>query len=84
MKAWAITEYGPSSNLKVVELEKPTPRDRDLLVKLVAVATNPIDYKKRSNWANLDPSGKPNGPTIQGWDGAGVVEAVGSKGKSDL
>eukprot|EP01127_Copromyxa_protea_P000492 TRINITY_DN10408_c0_g1_i1.p1 TRINITY_DN10408_c0_g1~~TRINITY_DN10408_c0_g1_i1.p1 ORF type:complete len:352 (-),score=81.61 TRINITY_DN10408_c0_g1_i1:50-1069(-) len=79
MKAWAITEYGPSSNLKLVDLPKPVPRDRDLLVKVVAVATNPIDYKKRSNWGNLDPTGKPTGPAIQGWDGAGVVEAVGSK-----
>jgi len=75
MKAWGITEFGPATNLKVVDAKKPTPGDRDLLVKMSAVATNPIDYKIRSGAipSQIVEVG------IQGWDGSGTVQEVGAK-----
>jgi NADPH:quinone reductase-like Zn-dependent oxidoreductase len=79
MKAWAVTEIGPATNLKVVELPKPVAGGRDLLIKLVAAATNPIDCKKRSTNFGAGPVGA---PAVQGWDGCGVVEAVGERGES--
>ncbi|MGH8742478.1 MAG: alcohol dehydrogenase catalytic domain-containing protein, partial [Burkholderiales bacterium] len=52
-----------------IELPKPSPGGRDLLVKVEAVSVNPVDYKQRK----LDSAA----PRVLGWDAAGVVEAVG-------
>jgi NADPH2:quinone reductase len=54
-------------------LERPQPDPRDLLVKIEAVAVNPVDTKRR---LAPNPSGKPR---VLGWDAAGVVEAVGDQ-----
>jgi len=51
-----------------IELPKPSPGGRDLLVKVEAVSVNPVDTKRR-----LDSSE----PRVLGWDAAGTVEAVG-------
>src|SRR6267378_6751444 len=50
-----------------IELPKPSPGGRDLLVKVEAVSVNPVDTKRR-----LDSSE----PRVLGWDAAGTVEAV--------
>lgn len=52
-----------------VDLPKPSPSGRDLLVKVEAVSVNPVDYKQRK----LD---SPT-PRVLGWDAAGTIEAVG-------
>ncbi len=55
-----------------VDVPKPTPGERDLLVAVKAIAVNPVDYKVRS---------RPITDTtlrILGWDAAGIVDAVGS------
>ncbi|WP_175831366.1 zinc-binding alcohol dehydrogenase family protein [Burkholderia cepacia] len=49
----------------------PTPGARDLLVKIDAIAVNPVDSKLRLGV-------QPSGTRILGWDAAGTVEAVGS------
>lgn len=79
MKAVVYTEYGPPSGLQVKEVEKPTPADDEVLIKLVAVSLN------RSDWETL--IGKPlysrirglrkPGRHILGSDIAGRVEEVG-------
>ncbi len=56
------------------EADKPVASGHDLLVKIVAIAVNPVDFKIRQNSAKdkvLD------APKIIGWDAAGIVEAVG-------
>jgi alcohol dehydrogenase len=52
-----------------IELPKPAPAGRDLLVKVEAISVNPVDYKQR----------KVDSPTprVLGWDAAGTVEAAG-------
>jgi zinc-binding alcohol dehydrogenase family protein len=55
------------------ELEIPTPEPRDLLVRVKAVAINPIDYKVRSSPQRQHQS------RILGYDAAGIVEAVGAE-----
>jgi len=80
MKAFAVTEYKPAgdlSALKEVSLPKPTATSHDLLVKVKAVATNPIDYKVLANLGNPDAPFDKDGPLVVGWDASGVVEAVG-------
>jgi NADPH2:quinone reductase len=56
------------------ETAQPVPGPRDLLVRIRAVAVNPVDAKVRAMQTSpVEP------PRILGWDAAGVVEAVGSE-----
>jgi zinc-binding alcohol dehydrogenase family protein len=61
----------PDSLLNVV-IDKPSPKGRDLLVQIHAIAVNPLDIKMRSPQDKVEEK-----PRILGWDAAGVVEAVG-------
>jgi NADPH2:quinone reductase len=54
-----------------VELPRPEPAARELLVKIEAVSVNPVDTKVRRGG---DP---PDGARVLGWDAAGTVEAAG-------
>ena len=58
------------------ETEKPTPRGRELLVRINAIAVNPVDYKIRQNAAKDTELAELK---IIGWDACGVVEAVGDQ-----
>ncbi|MDQ8005463.1 MAG: zinc-binding alcohol dehydrogenase family protein [Pedobacter sp.] len=58
------------------ETEKPTPQGHQLLVKINAIAVNPVDYKIRQNAAKDTELAEPK---IIGWDACGVVEAVGNE-----
>jgi zinc-binding alcohol dehydrogenase family protein len=75
MKAIALTRYLPISDpqsLVDVELPKPSPGDRDLLVRVEAISVNPVDTKVRAPKPGVEPA-----PRVLGWDGAGVVETAG-------
>lgn len=54
------------------EMEVPTPKpgSHDLLVKIQAIAVNPVDAKLRA-------AVPPAAPRVLGWDAVGVVEQVG-------
>lgn len=75
MKAIVYSQNGlPISDenaLYDLDVAKPQPGARDLLVKISAIAVNPVDTKVRHG----APTDKPR---ILGWDAVGVVEAVGS------
>jgi alcohol dehydrogenase len=76
MKAIGFYQYLPVEDpASLVEVEVPTPEpgERDLLVRVKAVAVNPVDTKVRARQ-----DGVLSDPRIPGWDAAGVVEAVGS------
>lgn len=75
MKAIALTRYLPISNpesLMDVEIDKPAPAGRDLLVKIEAIGVNPVDTKVRAPKDKVEET-----PRVLGWDASGVVEAVG-------
>src|SRR6266581_9508941 len=72
MKAVAHTTKDLAS-LVDIELPKPAPSGRDLLVKVEAVSVNPVDTKRRIA-EKPDPA-----PRVLGWDAAGTVEAVGDQ-----
>ncbi len=55
------------------ELPVPTPGPHDLLVRIEAVAVNPVDTKLRAAVGSGDP------PRQLGWDAAGVVAATGER-----
>ena len=73
----AIGYYAPGSIdvLVDVELPKPTPGPRDLLVEVRAISVNPVDAKIRAGSGPGGPSGEIK---VLGWDAAGVVAAVGT------
>jgi len=62
------------ASLVDIELPKPAPGPRDLLVKVEAVSVNPVDTKRRTDPAKTD-----NAPRVLGWDAAGTVAAVGAQ-----
>ncbi len=80
MKAIAYHEYGSPDVLKCEEIEKPVPKDDEVLIKVRAASVNPLDWRLMK--------GKPRALRIMprllkmpigrpGVDVAGEVEAVG-------
>ena len=81
MKAVVYTEYGPPDVLKIGELEKPTPQEDQVLVKVHAASINALDWHVMG-YPILDRvigGGllKPKNTRV-GTDVAGRVEAVGN------
>ncbi|SFS90761.1 zinc-binding alcohol dehydrogenase family protein [Marininema halotolerans] len=75
MKAVGFYRYLPiedPESLLDLKIEKPRPKGRDVLVRVNAIAVNPVDYKVRSPKEKVEKS-----PKILGWDVAGVIEEVG-------
>jgi len=85
MKAAVYKKYGPPNVLEVTELEKPKPRDNEMLVKIHAATVTSGDVRLRSSdfpplfWLParlLFGLFKPK-KKILGHELAGVVEAIG-------
>jgi NADPH2:quinone reductase len=60
------------SSLVDINLPKPSPTGRDILVEVRAVSVNPVDTKVR-----MRAKPEPGAWKVLGWDAAGVVAAVG-------
>src|SRR5437764_595548 len=77
MKAIVHCEYGGPDVLTLVDVEKPTPADNQVLVKVRAASLNPLDLTIRGPWLIRPILGmrKPK-ETRLGVDYAGIVEAV--------
>ena len=85
MKAIVYTKYGPPDVLELKEVEKPTSKDDEVLVKVHAASVNALDWRllradpflvRLMDGGFLKPKNK-----ILGADIAGRVEAVGRKVK---
>jgi len=80
MKAIVSRCYGPPDALKLEDIEKPTPADDQVLVKVHAAAVNPLDfhYMRGTPYIMRMDSGigSPKNARL-GVDFAGTVEAVG-------
>ena len=82
MKAIVRHKYGSSEVLKLVETEKPTPKENQVLIKVHAASINSYDWRHmrakpflvRTSAGLLKPKDGRLGADI-----AGTVEAVGSK-----
>jgi zinc-binding alcohol dehydrogenase family protein len=62
------------NSLVDVEIAEPTPRPRDLIVKVEAISVNPVDVKMRARSAETT-----GDPHILGYDAVGTVRAVGAE-----
>ena len=76
MKAIGYThslDINEPNALMDLEIDKPSASGRDLLIKISAIAVNPVDYKIRQR---VNPEG--GEPKILGWDAVGEVVDIGS------
>jgi NADPH2:quinone reductase len=73
MKAAYIEQTGPPENVIYGDLPVPEPSAGQVLVKVAAVALNPVDTYIRAGTFDV----KPPKPYVVGCDLAGVVEALG-------
>ena len=80
MKAVVYCDYG-ITNLKLQEIEKPTPADDQLLVRVRAASVNPVRWTFRgwhvASCASMGGGLRKPKDTRLGVDYAGTVEAVG-------
>ncbi|MFC3692631.1 zinc-binding alcohol dehydrogenase family protein [Chenggangzhangella methanolivorans] len=67
---------GDPNSLVDVEIAKPEPKPRDLIVKVQAISVNPVDVKMRGRLAPAI-----DVPHVLGYDAVGIVESTGSDAK---
>lgn len=79
MRAMVTPRFGSPDSFEEREVERPEPGAGEILVRVLAAGTNPIDAKFREDgsFAGLEP------PVILGADVSGVIEEVGT-GVEDL
>ncbi len=81
MRAAYYESFGPPSVLRIVERERPTPAEGEVLVRVHASTVTQTDcYRRRANgaWRMLEGIRKPRtNRRIPGFEFAGVVEALG-------
>ena len=83
MRAITYAEYGPPEVLRFTEVEKPAPKDDEVLIRIRAASVNPLDWhfmRGEPFFVRLMIGGlrKPKDQRL-GRDVAGQVEAVGGK-----
>nr|GMD53305.1 2-methylene-furan-3-one reductase-like [Ipomoea batatas] len=78
MKGWAYTQDGKAVNVLQfhTDLPVPTPKNDQVLIKVIAAALNPVDAKRM---LGLFRSTDAPFPIVPGYDVAGVVVKVGSQ-----
>jgi NADPH:quinone reductase-like Zn-dependent oxidoreductase len=80
MQAIVYRKYGPPDVLKLGEVEKPTPEDNEVLIRVHAASINSWDWDLLTGTyqGRIGAFRKPR-TNILGCDIAGIIEAVGSK-----
>jgi NADPH2:quinone reductase len=76
MRAAYINEYGPGSKFEIREVDKPTIKAREVLVKVEAAGIIFSDVLDKRGWHG--PPSVPF-PYVPGWEVAGTVEKVGTE-----
>jgi NADPH:quinone reductase len=73
MRAVVVDRFGGPDVLTVRDIDKPEPGADEVLVRVIAAGTNPVDAELRAGgeWAGIEL------PAVIGYDASGVVEQVG-------
>ncbi|MGB3713363.1 MAG: NAD(P)-dependent alcohol dehydrogenase, partial [Candidatus Promineifilaceae bacterium] len=80
MKAIVFTEYGPPDVLQLKEVDKPTPKDNEVLIRIYAAtvtATDPVNRKGEPLISRFVTGLRRPKKQIPGTELAGEIEAVG-------
>lgn len=75
MQAIVVRRFGGPEVLELADLDDPSPRPAEVLVRIHAIGVNPVDTYVRSGTYAV----KPDLPYIPGQDAAGIVQAVGRR-----
>lgn len=76
MKAAQINQYGDISEIQIVEIEKPTAQNNQVVVKIHASSINPFDTKfRKGEFKEMAPVAF---PITLGNDFAGEIVQIGS------
>ncbi len=86
MKAIICTKYGPPEVLKIIEIDKPVPKENEILVKIFATTVTIADSRVRgfkvpiSFWlpARIALGLRKPKKSVLGMEFSGVIETVGS------
>lgn len=76
MRAMQLSRFGGPDALVLATLPTPTVGPRDVLIKAIAIAINPVDCKTRAGYQRAIIPMRP--PCVLGMDVSGQVVAVGS------
>jgi NADPH2:quinone reductase len=73
MRAMVIPAFGGPDLFQKQDLPIPKPRAGEILVRVIASGTNPVDAKIRAAgyWAKITP------PAVLGYDISGIVDELG-------
>ncbi|MBV6418177.1 MAG: 2-haloacrylate reductase [Steroidobacteraceae bacterium] len=75
MRAMIIDRFGGPEELRLADVQRPEPGAGEVLVRIAFAGVNPADWKIREGWLkDFVPFRLPH---ILGFDGAGVVAALG-------
>jgi len=80
MKAAVYTRYGPPTVVQIMDVEKPSPKDNEVLIKVHAASVNPLDWhfmRGEPYFLRIMAGLRKPKITRLGVDVAGEVEAVG-------
>ncbi len=80
MKAAVYTRYGPPDVVQVTDVQKPVPKDNEVLIKVRAASVNPLDWhfmRGTPYFVRIGAGLRKPKNTRPGVDVAGQVEAVG-------
>ncbi|MFV0378312.1 MAG: NADP-dependent oxidoreductase [Mangrovibacterium sp.] len=77
MKAIILNQAGSADNLIYQNIEKPSPKSGEVLIKTKALGINPMDVFIRSSEQMLTAFLGDKRPAILGWDVAGEISGIG-------
>lgn len=76
MKVMGLQEFGGPEVLKLLELERPTPADHQILIRVLGFSVNFADLQMRKGAFHKAGA---DFPVVPGLDAMGIVEACGSQ-----